>query len=327
MNPYALRRKHLKLVRLPISPPPRCVSTLGGARVAVSNPKISIAFPAGWPVAAVAVLGAGWTYTFAMKRMSGFGFLGGVGWASCAVVGLLFPAAHGEAQSYSLGPDSQVQESVPKGSVTKHVLPPGRFYPGTPHNYSVYMPAQYDASKATAFMVFLDGSGYLGEGIRIPVVFDNLIAKHEIPPMIGIFVDPGVLPALPDAQSRYERIFEYDSLSDRYSRFLLEELIPAVAKEYNLSKNPDDHGIAGTSTGAVGAFMAAWNRPDQFHRVMSFIGTYVAMKGADEWGDYAGCSAMAVARVSGADCGAGADADEAGGVGFADEGVLDCVGG
>jgi sugar lactone lactonase YvrE len=101
--------------------------------------------------------------------------------------------------------------------------------------------------------------------------------------MIGIFVDPGVLPTVSaEVQNRFERVFEYDSLSDRYSRFLLEELIPAVAKEYNLSANPDDRGIAGTSTGAVGAFMAAWNRPDQFHRVLSFIGTYVAMKGADQ---------------------------------------------
>jgi len=64
--------------------------------------------------------------------------------------------------------------------------------------------------------------------------------------MIGIFVDPGVLPAISDeAQSRFERIFEYDSLSDRYSRFLLEELIPAVAKQYNLSTNPDDPGDRG----------------------------------------------------------------------------------
>jgi gluconolactonase len=215
-----------------------------------------------------------------MNRMTtGWRF---VGMGSMGLVLIALVSTAGLAQTYSLGPESQVQEGVPKGAVTKHVLPAGRIYPGTPHNYSVYVPAQYDASKPTAFMVFLDGSGYLGDGIRIPVVFDNLIAKHELPPMIGIFVDPGVLPALPDAQNRYERIFEYDSLSDRYSRFLLEELIPAVAKDYNLSKNPDDHGIAGTSTGAVGAFMAAWNRPDQFHRVMSFIGTYVAMKGADE---------------------------------------------
>jgi sugar lactone lactonase YvrE len=70
-------------------------------------------------------------------------------------------------------------------------------------------------------------------------------------------------------------------LSDRYARFLLEELVPEVGKKYDLSKDPDDRALCGVSTGAVGAFMAAWNRPDQFHRVLSFIGTYVAMKGAD----------------------------------------------
>jgi len=204
-------------------------------------------------------------------------------WVRRAVVVVLLAAGSLWAQSYSLGPDSQPQDGVPKGTVTKHVLAAGVFYPGTPHNYAVYVPAQYDAKRPTVFMVFLDGSGYLGDGIRVPVVLDNLIAKHEVPPMIGIFVDPGVLPVVSaDAQNRFERVFEYDSLSDRFSRFLLEELIPAVAKEYNLSSNPDDRGIAGTSTGAVGAFMAAWNRSDQFHRVLSFIGTYVAMKGADQ---------------------------------------------
>ncbi len=188
----------------------------------------------------------------------------------------------GCAQDYALGPDSQVQPGVPQGTVTKHVLPPGRFYPGTPHNYAVYVPAQYKADKPAPLMIFLDGSGRLGNGERVPAVLDNLIAKGDLPAMIGIFVDPGVLPpSMPQAQSRFERVFEYDSLSDRYSRFLLEELIPEVAKSYNLSKNPDERAIAGISTGAVGAFAAAWNRPDQFHRVLSFIGTFVAMKGAD----------------------------------------------
>jgi len=186
------------------------------------------------------------------------------------------------AEDYTLGPDSQPQEGVPKGTVTKFVLPPGKFYPGTPHNCAVYLPAQYDASKPTPFMIFLDGSGALSDGVRVPVVFDNLIAKHDLPPMIAIFIDPGVLPAVSDeVQNRYNRIYEYDSLSTRFSEFLLNELIPEVASHYNLSKNPDDRGIEGVSTGAVGAFMTAWNRPDQFHRVLSFIGTYVAMKGAD----------------------------------------------
>jgi hypothetical protein len=131
-------------------------------------------------------------------------------------------------------------------------------------------------------MVFLDGGGALGNGIRVPVVFDNLIHKKELPPLIGIFVDPGVLPAVSEqTQSRFERVFEYDSLSDRYSRFLVEELIPEVGRTYNLSANPNDRAIYGVSTGAVGALVAAWHRPDQFRRVLSFIGTYVAMKGAD----------------------------------------------
>jgi gluconolactonase len=197
------------------------------------------------------------------------------------VVVLVCAAAFWFAEDYTLGPDSQPQSGVPKGVVTKYTLKPGKFFPGTPHAYSVYVPAQYTAAKPAPFMIFLDGSGALGNGVRVPVVFDNLIARHELPPVIGIFVDPGVLPAVDQAQNRFERVFEYDSLSDRYSRFLLEELIPAVATQYNLSKNPDDHALYGVSTGAVGAFVAAWNRPDQFHRVLSFIGTYVAMKGAD----------------------------------------------
>lgn len=214
-------------------------------------------------------------YTFAMKSWRSVLTRIGVGVVLGGAVSL-------QAQRYALGSDSRVQSGVPKGTVAKHVLAAGRFYPGTPHDYAVYVPAQYDRTKATPFMVFLDGSSYLGDGVRVPVVLDNLIAKHELPPMIAIFVDPGVLPAVTKgAQSRYERVYEYDSLNDRYSRFLLEELIPAVALEYNLSANPDDRGISGISTGAVGAFMAAWNRPDQFHRVLSFIGTYVGMKGAD----------------------------------------------
>jgi gluconolactonase len=202
--------------------------------------------------------------------------------SSLAVLFAILACASAGAQDYPLGPDSQPQDGVPKGTVTKLVLPPGKYYPGTPHNYATYVPAQYDANKPTPFMIFLDGSQAMGNSMRAPVVLDNLIAKHDLPPMIGIFVDPGVLPVVSDAdQNRYERIFEYDSLTPRFAEFLLNELIPAVAAHYHLSTNPDDRGLSGVSTGAVGAFMAAWNRPDQFHRVLSFIGTYVSMKGAD----------------------------------------------
>jgi hypothetical protein len=194
----------------------------------------------------------------------------------------LLAALAAGAADYTLGPDSQPQPGVPKGTVTRHVLAPGAHFPGVSHDYAVYVPAQYDKAKPAAFMVFLDGNGALGDGIRVPVVLDNLIHKGELPPMIGIFVNPGVLPgATPDAQGRFERCYEYDSLSDRYSRFLVDELIAEVARSYNLSKDPNARGIYGVSTGAVGALVAAWHRPDQFRRVLSFIGTFVAMKGGD----------------------------------------------
>ena len=200
-------------------------------------------------------------------------------------ISLLFAlcvGCHLHGEDYVLGADSQPKAGAPKGTVSAHVLPPGRYYPGTPHNYSIYVPAQYDASKPAPLMIFLDGNGALSENVRVPVVFDNLIAQRELPAMIGIFVNPGVLPPVSDeAQSRFERVFEYDSLSERFASFLVEELIPAVGAKYNLSKDPNDRGLSGVSTGAVGAFAAAWNRPDQFRRVLSFIGTFVAMKGAD----------------------------------------------
>jgi sugar lactone lactonase YvrE len=183
---------------------------------------------------------------------------------------------------YSLGPDSQPQPDVPKGALTRHVLAPGKFFPGTPHNYQIYVPAQYDPSRPIASMIFLDGSGYAGNNVRVPVVLDNLIARRDVPPMIAIFVDPGVMPALSDqAQNRYERIFEYDSLTPRFASFLIEELVPAVARTHNLSTDPNDHGIAGISTGGVGAFVAAWNRPDQFRRVITWVGSFGNFRGAD----------------------------------------------
>ena len=183
---------------------------------------------------------------------------------------------------YSLGPDSQPQPGVPKGTVTRHVLAPGKYYPGTPHTYQVYLPAQRNESRSLPFMIFLDGSGYAGDNVRVPVVLDNLIAKRDLPPMAAIFIDPGVMPALSDeAQNRYERIFEYDSLTPRFANFLVEELIPEVSKLSPLSSDPNDRGIAGLSTGGVGAFVAAWNRPDQFRRVITWIGSFGNFRGAD----------------------------------------------
>ena len=115
-------------------------------------------------------------------------------------------------------------------------------------------------------------------------VFDNLIHRKDMPVTIGIFVSPGVAPAANvDALSRFNRSVEYDSVTDRYARFLLDEIIPEVAKSYSLRIDGNSRAIAGASSGAIAAFAAAWQRPDAFSRVFSTIGTYVGLRGGNDF--------------------------------------------
>ena len=218
-----------------------------------------------------------------MKPVAGYALAGLAVWLGAQTPGAPVQAPlGGPPVDYLLGSDSQPQPGVPQGTLTRHTLAPGKFFPGTRHNYQLYVPAQYDPARPMPFMIFLDGSGYAGNNVRVPVVLDNLIARRDLPPMAAIFIDPGVMPALSDqAQNRYERIFEYDSLTPRFASFLVDELIPDVAKTCNLSSDPNDRGLAGTSTGGVGAFVAAWNRPDQFRRVITWIGSFGNFRGAD----------------------------------------------
>jgi len=189
------------------------------------------------------------------------------------------------ADDYALGPDSQVQPGVPHGTLTKASWT-SKIFPGTVRDYWVYVPAQYAAAKPACVMVFQDGAGYASTNgsWRVPVVFDNLIHRKEMPVTIGVFINPGVVPApSTNALARYNRSFEYDGLGDQYARFLLEEILPEVAKDYNLSTNGNDRAIGGASSGAICAFTAAWERPDQFSRVFSTIGTYVGLRGGNDY--------------------------------------------
>ena len=178
---------------------------------------------------------------------------------------------------YSLGPDSLPREGVPKGEVRGPFKLPSTGYPGAEHTYWVYVPAQYDASRDASLMVFQDGATYLkADGFyRAQNVMDNLIYRGDIPVMIGVFIDPGVHVA--DGKSI--RQDEYDALDDRYAKVIVEELMPALYKDYNISKDPERHGIAGSSSGAIAAFTVAWERPDQFHKVLTGIGTFVDLQG------------------------------------------------
>ncbi|HEY6290445.1 MAG TPA: SMP-30/gluconolactonase/LRE family protein [Terriglobia bacterium] len=194
------------------------------------------------------------------------------------------------ADEYPLGADSQRQPGVPQGAVT-HYTWTSQIFPGTVRDYWVYVPAQYTPEKPACVMVFQDGEGFIKEDgrARVPIVFDNLIAKHQMPVTIGVFINPGVSPGVskapqsgqPKEAVRFNRSFEYDALGDRYARFLLDEILPEVAKHYNLSTRPDDRAISGLSSGGICAFTVAWNRPDAFHRVLSFIGSFADLRGGD----------------------------------------------
>lgn len=187
---------------------------------------------------------------------------------------------------YALGPDSMQQDGVPAGTVTHHRWTESKIFPGTERDYWIYVPAQYDASKPACVMVFQDGGGYVQrEGAwRVPNVFDNLIHHGEMPVTIGIFVNPGVVPSTGEETiERYNRSYEYDAMNDNYASFLVEEILPEVAKHHNLSDDPSDRAICGSSSGAIAAFSVAWHRPDQFRRVLSTIGTYVGLRGGNEY--------------------------------------------
>jgi len=201
------------------------------------------------------------------------------------VVPLAFAVTIASAQEeFPLGPDSLPREGVPRGRVEgPFVWDASAVYPGTLRNYWIYVPAQYDPEKAAALLVVQDGLRRAEEW-KLPTVLDNLIHAGEVPVTIGVFIDHGIVPAPREgAQPRFNRSFEYDSMGDRYARFLLEEILPAVEERYELSPDPNDRAIAGASSGGICAFTVAWERPDAFRRVLSTIGTYVGLRGGDEY--------------------------------------------
>ncbi len=187
---------------------------------------------------------------------------------------------------YPYTPDSERHEGVPKGSVT-HFEYVSTIFKDTHRDYWVYVPQQYDPNSRAAVMVFQDGHRYVNDAaeFRTPIVFDNLIHAGTMPVTIGIFINPGHLgerpPGTPYAASN--RSFEYDSLSDQYARFLLEEILPTVGANWNLTDDPDQRAICGLSSGGICAFTVAWEHPDAFRKVLSHIGSFTDIRGGDAY--------------------------------------------
>ena len=176
-------------------------------------------------------------------------------------------------------------ENVAEGEVIKRSFNESKIYPMTSRDYWIYVPAAYDASKPACLFVCLDGVQY-----NAPTVFDNLIATGQMPVTIGVFVNPCVVRDAEGGVIRYNRSNEFDRTDGTFARFLIEELLPDVERQtttdgrpIHLSTDPNDCAIAGSSSGGICAFTAAWARPDRFGRVFSAVGTYVSMRGGNEY--------------------------------------------
>lgn len=208
-------------------------------------------------------------------------------WQLCSVLLLACLAAFA-AEEYRLGPESlERAPGVTRGRLEKFQFNESKVFPDTTRDVWVHIPAKYDGHEPAAVMVFQDGGNYVSEtgGQRVPIVFDNLIAKGEMPVTIGVFINPGVrtLPDAPagDRPERSNRSFEYDSLGDAYAGFVLNEILPVVAQKFGvkLTANPDLRAIAGMSSGGICAFTVAWERPDAFRKVLSQIGSFTNIRG------------------------------------------------
>lgn len=192
------------------------------------------------------------------------------------------PAAP-DARTYTLGPDSVPQDGVPRGRLEGPTLFRSRILANTVRKYWVYVPAQYSPDTPASVLVFQDGQRAVNPAgaLRVPQVLENLIHKRDIPVTIGIFITPGqrgdVYPDDLGTRNPNNRAAEYDSLTDAYARFIVEEMLPEVGKQYNLTGDPARRAIGGASSGAICAFTVAWHVPDQFRNVISLIGSYTSI--------------------------------------------------
>jgi len=173
-----------------------------------------------------------------------------------------------DLEVYTEHPDSRPRSDVPQGTLTQQPTWKSKIFDGTTRDWWVYVPAQAKNGEPACVMVFQDGGGYKD---FVPTVFDNLIAQGDMPVTVAIFINPGQSPG---PEGRRQRSVEYDTLSDRYSRFLLEEILPEVEKTIKLRQDPESRAVAGISSGGICAWTVAWERPDAFRRVLSWVGSF-----------------------------------------------------
>jgi len=202
----------------------------------------------------------------------------------------------------AFGPLSYLQPGVPSGTLSEKIEHTSKIYDGMKSEYWIYVPAQYDPKTPAALMVFQDGGGYIQRDAKNPTlnVLDNLIAEKKIPVMIAVFINPGDVTDSPGTPTynfvkaysdKWHRTLKdsmrstlYDTVSDRYARFLRDEVLADVQSRYNIRKDAYSHAITGLSSGGICSFNAAWQMPDQFSRVISWIGSFTSIQWKEDPG-------------------------------------------
>ncbi|MGA2729481.1 MAG: alpha/beta hydrolase-fold protein [Terracidiphilus sp.] len=196
----------------------------------------------------------------------------------------------------AFAPLSYLKEGVSSGTLSEKIVHTSKIYDGMKSEYWIYVPAEYDAKTPAALMVFQDGGGYIDRDGNNPTlnVIDNLIAQKKIPVMICVFINPGDIADAAGTPTynfvktygdKWQRTLKdsmrstlYDTVSDRYARFLRGEILAEVGAKYNVRKDAYSHGITGLSSGGICSFNAAWQMPDEFSRVISWIGSFTSIQ-------------------------------------------------
>jgi hypothetical protein len=177
----------------------------------------------------------------------------------------------GEFEAYVYPIETKKQPGVPEGEWVAQAPWKSKVFDGTTRDWWVYVPKQYDAKKPACVLVVQDAQW--ARGYWKPVL-DNMIAKGDMPVTIGIFLKPGTKNSEIDNRS-----VEYDTLSNRYASMLIDEILPEVGKSYNLRQDAAGRMVTGLSSGGICAFTVGWERPDAFHKVLSWIGSFTNLQG------------------------------------------------
>jgi enterochelin esterase-like enzyme len=173
-------------------------------------------------------------------------------------------------------PDSYPKPGIPQGKLSEKHTITSKVYEGMTADFWYYAAPGVDPSVPAPMMVWQDGQGLIAGDLskmRLFTVTENLVAQKLIPPMVHVLIAPGFAP-----DGKAMRSIEYDTVSDRYNNFLLEEVLPEVEKAYKLRPDGYSRGIAGESSGGICSLNSAWFNPDKFARVHSTIGSFTSIQ-------------------------------------------------